>query len=240
MEATLTLNEKGQELARPRLYIFGDSHSDHYVSALTKALPNMGVGSASIGWQCGYISPLDINSQTKAWMENCDRYSRFVDEFLSNNLQPGDVVLIAHRWKEKKSNRHQEAMLNHLAELTDQKGAGLILIDDVPEIDAPIPLLCKPRPWRPLPAEACFKAKDKVDADQASLDAMASRIEALHNNVRYARLRSLYCGKDQCGPNVDQMIIYRDTDHLTEKASQLGAAKLAPLILAHSSSLRPQ
>lgn len=131
-------------------------------------------------------------------------------------------------------------MLNHLADLTQQKGAGLILIDDVPEIDAPLPLLCNTRPWRPFPPEACFKPKHKVDADQASLDAMASRIEALHTNVRYARLRDLYCGKVQCGPSIDHRIIYRDTDHLTETASQLGAAKLAPLILAHSSSLRSQ
>jgi hypothetical protein len=78
---TLTHANNGGELARPRLYVIGDSHSNHYVEALRNALPGWGVGSASIGWQCGYISALDINSQTRQWMKDCEKFSPCIDHF---------------------------------------------------------------------------------------------------------------------------------------------------------------
>jgi len=103
MLKTLNTDSSGLELARPRFYIFGDSHSIHYLEAIKKSLPKLGVGSASVGWGCGYISPLDINGQTKRWMADCEKYPQFVDNFLAKNLRPGDTVLVGHRWKEKRA-----------------------------------------------------------------------------------------------------------------------------------------
>jgi peptidoglycan/LPS O-acetylase OafA/YrhL len=238
MEATLTKDEKGLPLARPRLYIFGDSHSNHYVSALKKALTSMGVGSASVGWQCGYISALDISSQTKQWMNDCEKYPQFVDNFLEKNLQPGDSVLIGHRWKEKKRLNHSESTLNHLASLTKTKGANLIVIDDVPEIDTPNPLLCNKTPWRPFAAENCNKLLSDVNIDQIPFDAVMGRMTATHQNVRYALLRDIYCEDLRCGLYKNNLIIYRDTDHLTPEASQLGAARIAEIILGKTKPIQ--
>jgi peptidoglycan/LPS O-acetylase OafA/YrhL len=227
MLSTLTHDQAGQELSRPRLYVFGDSHSNHYITSLKKALPNLGVGSASIGWQCGYISPLDINSQTKQWMSDCEKYAQFVDKFLIENLKPEDTVMLAHRWKEKKVNSHTESTLNHLAKLIGARGAKLLLIDDVPEISQENPLLCNIRPWRPFPSEGCFQSKAAVDADQNRYDKMVARIIRNNPNVIYAKLRDLYCEADRCGPYKGKLMLYRDTDHLTEAASRLGAQRIA-------------
>jgi hypothetical protein len=227
MLSTLTHDQAGQELSRPRLYVFGDSHSNHYITSLKKALPNLGVGSASIGWQCGYISPLDINSQTKQWMSDCEKYTQFVDKFLIENLKPEDTVMLAHRWKEKKVNNHTESTLNHLAKLIGARGAKLLLIDDVPEISQENPLLCNIRPWRPFPSEGCFQSKAAVDADQNRYDKMVAQIIRNNPNVIYAKLRDLYCEADRCGPYKGKLMLYRDTDHLTEAASWLGAQRIA-------------
>ena len=230
MLKTLTTDSGGRELARPRLYVFGDSHSNHYLEAIKKSLPKLGVGSASIGWQCGYISPLDINSQTKKWMTDCERYPQFVDKFLIKNLRPGDTVLLAHRWKEKKSNKHSEKTLNHLAQLIQAKDGRLLLIDDVPEIGEINPLMCNARPWRPFPAPGCFRSEASVDADQQPFEAMAERIMKNNPNVTYVKLRDLYCINQTCGPYKGDLMIYRDTDHLTAAASELGAQRIAAAI----------
>lgn len=230
MLKTLNTDSSGLELARPRFYIFGDSHSIHYLEAIKKSLPKLGVGSASVGWGCGYISPLDINGQTKRWMADCEKYPQFVDNFLAKNLRPGDTVLVGHRWKEKKSNKHSEKTLNYLAQLIRAKGGRLLLIDDVPEIDEVDPLLCNKRPWRPFPAPGCFRSEASVDADQRPFEVMAERIQKDNPNVTYIKLRDLYCINRVCGPYKGDLMIYRDSDHLTEAASELGAQKIAAAI----------
>jgi hypothetical protein len=234
MRSTLTQDQAGHELARPRLYIFGDSHSNHYIQSLKKSLPEKGVGSASVGWQCGYISPLDINSQTKKWMSDCENYSKFVNKFLNENLRTDDTVMLAHRWKEKKTNAHTEQTISHLAELIGSRGAKLLLIDDVPEISQENPLLCNVRPWRPFPSEGCFQSKAAVELDQNRYDEMVGRIISRNPNVIYAKLRDLYCEADRCGPYKGNLILYRDTDHLTEAASLLGAQRIADILQRQS------
>jgi len=122
-------------------------------------------------------------------------------------------------------------MFNHLALLTRDKGGGLIISDDVPEIDTANPLLCNRAPWRPFAAQSCNKLLSSVNLDQEPLDAMMARIMAVHPNVRFARLRDIYCDVRNCGLYKGNLVIYRDTDHLTAEASQLGAAKIAQIIL---------
>jgi peptidoglycan/LPS O-acetylase OafA/YrhL len=230
MLKTLTQDSNQKELARPRLYVFGDSHSNHYVEALGLVLPEYGVGSASVGWQCGYISAKDITDQTKQWMTDCENYAPFVDQFLVNNLRPGDAVMIGHRWKEKKTYLHTEESLRHLADLVASKGAMLLLIDDVPEIEGADPLLCEKRPWRPFPSEGCSKTRQAVDLDQQPLDRMMTQIASSNKHAKYIQLRNIYCTDKQCGPYKDNTLIYRDADHLSLAASQLGANRLAQVI----------
>jgi len=168
-------------------------------------------------------------------MADCEKYPQFVDKFLTNNLRPGDIVLLGHRWKEKKSNKHSEKSLNHLAQLLRAKGGRLLLIDDVPEIDEIDPLLCNKRPWRPFPAPGCFRSEASVDADQRPFEVMAERIQKDSPNATYIKLRDLYCINQLCGPYKGDLMIYRDTDHLTAAASELGARRIAATI-AHSTA----
>jgi hypothetical protein len=135
--------------------------------------------------------------------------------------------MIGHRWKEKKHNLHTETMLKHLAALVRRKQARLLLIDDVPEISETNPLLCDKRPWRPFPSAGCLRGQAIVDQDQHPYDELAERIKQDYPNVVYLKLRQLYCVDQSCGPYKGDLIIYRDTDHLTLEASQLGAQRIA-------------
>jgi len=59
---------------------------------------------------------------------------------------------------------------------------------------------------------------------------MAERIQKDNPNVTYVKLRDLYCINQVCGPYKGDLMIYRDTDHLTEAASELGAQRIAAAI----------
>ena len=239
MEASLSRDARGRPLPRPRLYVFGDSHANHYLKALQEALPLRGVGSAVVGWQCGYLDPADIGPLTRQWMADCPRYPQLVDQFLARALQPGDAVLLAHRWKEKKANRHSEATLRRLAALVESHGARLLLIDDVPEISQANPLLCEKRPWRPFPAPGCFRSLQEVNRDQLPFDRLARAIARDHPGMRYVPLRDLYCEHKQCGPYRGALMLYQDSDHLSVAASRLGAARLAAMLTPAPPRLSP-
>jgi len=226
----LTHDAHGAPLIRPRFYVFGDSHSEHYVDALRRKLPGYGVGVGSTGWRCGYISPRDISPLTKQWMEGCERYKATIDTFLSEQLRPGDFVLVAHRWIEKKEARHQLEALDHLASIAAKQRGHLLAIDDVPELNVDDPLLCEKRPWRPFPLAGCFRSRRDVDKDQAPFDWMMHTLEADHPEFHYVQLRDLYCQGSVCGPYRDELSLYKDNNHLTPEASLLGAARVAAAV----------
>jgi peptidoglycan/LPS O-acetylase OafA/YrhL len=223
---SLTTTTTGSPLPRPRLYILGDSHAEQYVDALQRKLPERGVGAAIIGWRCGYISPLDIEPLTRQWMQGCEAFKQFVDSFVATQVEPGDIVLLAHRWKEKKVKHHQEAVLDELADRLQARRAQLVVIDDVPELEVVDPLFCQRRPWRPLPMDGCFRSSAEVNRDQRVFDGMAARLMARHRNVHYVQLRDLYCTGSLCGPYKGDTLLYRDNNHLRYEASLLGAERL--------------
>jgi len=239
----LTHDRQGAPLKRPRLYLLGDSHSQHYFEALSRQLPDYGVGLGSTGWRCGYISPADIGPLTKKWMEGCERYKQTVDRFLGDQLRPGDFVLVAHRWVEKKDARYQREVLDSLASLVSSRGGTMIAIDDVPELGVDDPLLCQKKPWRPFPLAGCTRGRSDVERDQAPFDALMHSLETVHPKFHYVKLRDLYCDDSICGPYKGALFLYKDNNHLGLQASLLGASRLASVVrgtaAAHPSPTPP-
>jgi hypothetical protein len=65
---------------------------------------------------------------------------------------------------------------------------------------------------------------------------MMTKIASGNQHVKYIPLRNLYCTDKQCGPYKDNILIYRDTDHLSAAASQIGAQRLGQVIRSATSS----
>ena len=193
LDHQLTHDDQNRPLRRPRVYVFGDSHAFQYLASLAAAMPERGIANGTTGWRCGYIAAADIEPLTRQWMEGCERYRPAVDRFLRANLGPDDVVLVAHRWLEKKNKPHQQAMLTELARLVASKQSYLVLIDDVPELKVDDPILCVQRPWRPFPFPGCTRSITDLDLDQRPLDLMAEELQREFSNVRYLKLRHFYC-----------------------------------------------
>ena len=123
---------------------------------------------------------------------------------------------------------HQQQALQNLARRVAARGARTVLLDDVGELDVEDPLVCQRRPWRPFPADSCFKSLATLTTEQARLDQMGHTISRAIPSTSYVSLRHLYCDSQQrCGPFLGTLALYSDANHLTLGASRIGARVLA-------------
>jgi hypothetical protein len=72
----------------------------------------------------------------------------------------------------------------------------------------------------------------RVVREQAAQDRLYAKIQAMESNVRFIRLRTLYCdpAKLHCGMWAGKVPIFIDANHLTPEASVIGAAKMREVI----------
>jgi peptidoglycan/LPS O-acetylase OafA/YrhL len=214
-----------------RVFLVGDSHADHYVGALHAEMPDQTIRSFTIGWGCGYLHENDIADNDLDRQINCSLYPQLINDFIESTVAPEDVIILGHRWKEKRKYAHLDEAVSDLAKRLSAKGAALVLIDDVPELDVDDPLLCERRWWRPFLPSTCFKSLAQVMRDQSPSDDLQRRIAERFSNVHPIVLRDAYCSRDGfCGPELGDFPVYQDGSHLSMEAAVLGARRLKVLI----------
>ncbi len=226
-----------------RVILLGDSHAAHYVNALAKALPEMEVRNFNVGWACGVIDERDIGIHELSGRINCTEYVALIDQLLNDVLRPGDVLVVGHRWTEKRRFPNQQAALERLAQKTAARQAHLILLDDVGELKTSNPLFCERSAWRPFPPSSCERSLATINREQADLDRISKQALTNHPNGSYLTLRGLYCDTEKiCGAYLGDTLIYRDGNHLTQEASRIGAGVIASRVremLAHPKPWTP-
>ncbi len=231
------LGNRTSSIAKPKVIILGDSHTGHYVNAIVKALPDMDVRNFNVGWACGVIDKRDIGIHELSGLVNCADYVDLVDEMLAKVVQPGDLLVVGHRWEEKRRFPHQAEALERLALKTGQRQAHLLLLDDVGELKTSNPLFCVRSPWRPFPPASCNRSLASINREQAELDRISTKALGKNPNSFYLSLRNLYCEKTgSCGAYLGKQLVYTDSNHLTYQASQIGAGAIGARVrdmLAH-------
>jgi hypothetical protein len=231
MEKCLIVQNSANSSGAERILLLGDSHANHYVESLRDAMPEYTVRSFTIGWGCGYLEDTDIDDHNLNRQINCSLYNLLVNEFIDSSIRPGDIVILGHRWSEKKLYSGRKESLQRLARRLSSKGGYLVLIDDVAELNVDNPLLCEKRWWRPFPPRTCYKSLDSVLKDQSSQDEIHQEISKNYKNTYSISLRNLYCSRNACGPYLDNVAVYTDGSHLSKEASSLGSAKLKDLLI---------
>jgi peptidoglycan/LPS O-acetylase OafA/YrhL len=206
-------------------------HVYHYLGALREEMPDRTVRSFTIGFGCGYLLENDIAENDLDLQLNCSLYPQLINDFIESTVAPGDVIILGHRWQDKRKYAHLEEAVSDLARRLSAKRAALVLMDDVPELDVDDPLLCERRLWRPFLPSTCYKTLAQVMRDQSPSDDMQRRIAGRFSNVHPIVLRDAYCSPDGlCGPELDGFPVYQDGSHLTWRAAVLGARRLKALI----------
>lgn len=231
------LGNGSSSLVKPKVIILGDSHTGHYVNAIVRALPDMDVRNFNVGWACGVIDKRDIGIHELSGLVNCADYIDLVDGMLANVVQAGDLLIVGHRWEEKRRYPHQAEALERLALKTAQRRAYLILLDDVGELKTSNPLFCVRSPWRPFPPASCDRSLASINREQAELDRISKKAMEKNPNGFYLSLRTLYCETTgSCGAYLGKQLVYADGNHLTYQASQIGANAIGARVrdmLAH-------
>jgi peptidoglycan/LPS O-acetylase OafA/YrhL len=227
---TCLLSKSKQAQYSKRIILIGDSHADHYVSALKQVLSDREIRSFTIGWWCGYISKRDITDISSSKI-NCSDYIDLVDKFILENLQRGDIILMSHSWENTRNYAHNYQAWSSLAQRIYAKNASLIILDDAAGLGVKDTLLCEKRLWRPFLHNSCTKSIVDISKDQHQLDAMGKSLVGYH----YINLRHLYCSEDgRCGPYLKDNAVYSDGSHLSEFASLIGAKRIKQVILSIS------
>lgn len=213
-KSCLKLSQQKQGLNN-RFYIFGDSHAANYAFAIRKAFPGR-VAMITVGLNCGYVSAAD-SKKLNSHMMNCEDYVKNVDKFVAN-LGDGDVVILGNSWQKdspKRKSPDQESAIRKLANLTVQRGAKFVLLDDVPPVGDP---LLSVRKWyRPF---AYGVTKKQADNDLSRLDAIGARLTKDVPGTMYLSLRGGLCSANLCSAKKGNKFIYLDDGHITVEASE--------------------
>lgn len=221
-----------------RIFVVGDSHALSYSYGIRNAFPERDIRTYTAAWGCSYLPEEAAIKNGKRHNFNCRDYVKNIDILASRYLSSGDMVVLGMDWSKgggKNGVRDLPATITSLAMQTTSKGASFVLLDDVPEL--PDPLVCGRRWYRPFPPLTCNKTIRQVEAEQATLDAIGRRIQALPGAATaYVSLRSSLCEKGMsCSVNLDGLQIFRDKGHITNDAamrytSEVFRRRLSPLL----------
>ena len=221
-----------------RIFIVGDSHALSYSHGIRHAFPDRDIRTYTAAWGCAYLPEEAAIENGKRLNFNCRDYVKNIDALVGRYLAPGDMMVLGMDWGKggsKNGVRDLPDVITSLATRVTSKGASFVLLDDVPEL--PDPLVCGRTWYRPFPPLTCNKTIRQVEAEQASLDAIGRRIQALPGAATaYVSLRSGLCEKGRsCSVNLDGVQIYRDRGHITKDAairytSEVFRRRLSPLL----------
>jgi peptidoglycan/LPS O-acetylase OafA/YrhL len=213
---------------KPSIYLFGDSHARNYLKGIQAAFSSMPVDYATMSWGCAFM-PEKTVTETIDRQYRCTDYVMAVQKFASQSLIPGDVVIVGqHR-------RHQQndlygAMIIDLANTVVKRGGKFILVADTPGLGVEL-MTCLKQPWRQFQPASCSKTLDQVKIEQQQLDAIGRQLELAVPGAKYLDIRDAFCVANVCSAYGSaygkDMILYHDTDHITDEASSAIADRLA-------------
>jgi len=215
---------------RHTIYIFGDSHARNYLKGVEKAFEYHNIRYMTMGLGCAYMPekaiPVWLNQMTR-----CGDYVKRVKDFVKNNIQDGDAVLVGQGWWHG-TDPGYEANIFELASYAQSRRAWFVLLSDVPGIKQN-PLLCIKQRWRPEVPQNCVKSISEVKNEQKNLNTIGSKLESKFQNAFYLDIRKYLCIDQVCSLYKDNLPLYHDTDHMTDNASKM----LAPYIRSQLSFL---
>ncbi|WP_345556097.1 acyltransferase family protein, partial [Streptomonospora halophila] len=227
-ETTLAPCVYGPGDADTAVAVVGDSHATHWVPALRSI-------ARERDWRvhvytkasCGFTSArLELPGADRAYSE-CERYNRAVLDELTGDLRP-DLVFTSSSALATKDGASSEARdragiaagMIRLWEPLDEAGIDIVVIRDTPAT-RPRPSECVSR--YPTEPERCGRARDEAFAAEDPQLIAARETEA---RVTVADLSDAFCTGGICPPVIGNVLVYRDSHHITATYSRLLAPDL--------------
>lgn len=227
----------GDTSASKTYVLFGDSHAAQWFPALEKYSAEHGIRLITFTKSACPAIDTAILLQGVEYL-SCHAWRKKAVEKI-NQLKP-DVVILSNY----QGSRERVVANDPLREWGDglermfgllPHSAQIIVIGDTPSFGR-TPALCLSKNL--LDTDQCEQPKGRVlDADLADVE---KRV-AIKNKKHYITMNDYLCSEKNCGPIIDNVLVYRDQHHITIELSEklagaLGAAiesKLYPPLARH-------
>jgi hypothetical protein len=210
--------------------LIGDSHAAHWIPALDVAARAAGIRLVPfVKSACPASEVAVFDRHLNRRYRECDAWRDRVFE-LVDELRP-DIVLAT---QSSAIRVDPSAGDDPIAALEDgwvatltrlgRTGAAVTLLSDTPYADELVPDCLSAHPDD---AGACTMARQEgIRFQHSTIEAQAAH----DAGVRYLRTESLLCGPTRCPVIVGDLLVYRDTSHMTTPFSEWLSAPLAALL----------
>lgn len=234
----------GDKTGTTKAYLWGDSHANHWVPALSPLFASAGVMGVE-RWRGGCPPILDY---TAVWFsredkEKCSEFNRRVLDEIELESRKGPVaVVMAARWpihfgeaplnatyremfirKYSLSQNDRVSTVTALFTTTLRKlelaNVPVLMLGSVPEFFMSVPV-CLYR----YPTLGCTVERHDEEMFRKSSWAALSGLQIGFKNVFLFDPLPLICPGQVCAPSVDDIVLYHDDNHLSVK----GARYLSP------------
>jgi peptidoglycan/LPS O-acetylase OafA/YrhL len=233
------------------LAVFGDSHANHYVPAISVLAEAAGVSGRHItlGACPALLGSFEIDSQFGS-RARCPALPEAMVRFVEQN--PGlRLVVLAQAWSqyagkllfteggrrwtiyllgtrddERSESRSSEILRRSLEQTLDyfeSKGIQVLLLGEVPPL-ARDPVRCIANAIRQhRPHDACGRARSEVQRVIGETEALLASLARGRKNVFFFSPSDAMCDQQWCNVELDGVYMYRDDGHL----NKIGAERLA-------------
>jgi len=204
--------------------LIGDSHAAHWIPALDIAAREAGIRLISHTKSACPVSTntVFVHRLGRSYTE-CDEWRERVFQRV-NQIRPDGVIVVQASGLD---NDHLEADYQRgwvtSIERLQTSGADVIVLSDTP-----YPLVHPPECLAASPSHASGCAMTRSDGVSNQMSAPEQAAAA--TGASFVRTESLLCGPEHCPVIVGDLLVYRDTSHLTTLYSAWLAGPLAQLL----------
>jgi len=222
---------------KPKIILIGDSFASVAASHIALAAESMGYDFKLLfGYGCPL--PFDLDNISSAAKKKCDFDTSLIQQRLSNNLNPGDILVIRLFQTKRQYLKVTERLsdqakfltaydreLGKLYQLAQKDRAGILWIGSNPIIEV-TPVCANPQWFNQLQTKDC---KDSIDLSQSVLSYASLLMEQYQakkfnhlNGLHVMPLTSLFCNREgYCPTSINGHKLYGDRYHINKTAFDL-------------------
>lgn len=203
---------------KPRVLLMGDSHAHHFKPFVDELAKNAGMKAVYHVQGGCFPSELQVTDRhPEKGPDTCQQRNADLLKLAGNF----DYVLLAGFWASEPE-RELEKELRYVVDTIAAAGATPVIFKDNPfrEPDQSRCILYRKRGWMEADANCHIPYQVAIEA-QAEYDAIIDRMKAVYPGTIVIDPKRVICNEKECITYTANTALYKDSNHLNTRASQL-------------------
>ncbi len=207
----------GDEHAPDTVVLIGDSHAAQWFSALDLIASQKHWRLVTLlKVSCAPVEVVYFDTRLGRYYPECDEWRHNAIEAI-RRIRPALTIVTSIRTYTLSDGEWENGLAKIVDSLATVSG-GVLLLKDTPSTEVNMASCLAQRAWRAsfVPSPSCgFSADDPTDSKVYDFQ---RRTAARHTNVRAADVSSALCSGGVCQGEIGNILVYRDSNHLTASA----------------------